>query len=151
MKMETINQQIERVTRQEWEELPSRASLCVRPPRIEWDLQVELSHYPQFDRKKFPIMLMNLLVEVQDHSKSVKRRVSTFVDGGGQRIEFAWEGDPLGEEVIRRLNKKYQGEGEYHGSRIAGDLAREIGATLTIENFEDPPYRVRNVVKLPLT
>lgn len=100
--------------------------------------------------------LGELTAEINQHGKGKKAKVSTEKDASAQRLILSWDGPCLSSDLIDRINASYQ-EGakclympSRCGTQIAGNWLNLAGGTIRIENFQDPPYTVRNVIELPL-
>ena len=100
--------------------------------------------------------LVELFGEVNRHTKSTKRRVKTELQDSLQIIELAWDGEQLSKYVLQLINRKYQkgsrmsGKHHRYGTLRAGYFLSQIGGEVSIENFSDGLYVVRNVVKIPI-
>jgi len=113
--------------------------LCDNPPIFSDDVIYGISK-----------SIFHLATEVNDHTEAKQRRVRTSLDNERFSIELAWDGTPLSPEQINEINNKYSGKGRYSGSQLAGGQVRKLGGKITIENFLDNPYTVRNIIEIPI-
>lgn len=128
------------------------------------DAEVEFAFYPQmpkiydddFFAQGVMVGLGNLILEVYVHSNSNRRKMKTSLEGRTQRVELAWNGPFLSEELLRKINANYQegaserAELTRSGTRIAAQHLAMVKGKIGIENQEDGIYRVKNVVELPI-
>lgn len=121
------------------------------------NMEFELS--PETDKELSNEDFVNILVGTAniaseiDQYRGSHRKLSTRVEHDSIIMEFLSSGVPLNQETINRLNRSYDGEQIHNfklsGSYHIGDYFRKVNGVVRIENCDENPYTVRNVVTLP--
>ena|SRR3989344_6968383 len=99
--------------------------------------------------------LGELISEINHHGGGDSVRIQTQRGKASQKVIIAWNGLPLPEDLILRINTSYK-KGlqesfppQRHGTEIAGYWLGLVGGIISIENQDDREYFVRNVIEIP--
>ena len=127
-----------------------------RDVQIEFSLQDLPDIYQGEEYNAVVLGVGNIAREIDHHSESKHRRVTTSLEEDLQKVELAWDGPKIDDITIKRINLGYttgrqlSNQPHQSGTLIASFFLNKVKGRVRIENFQNGIYVVRNVIELPV-